>query len=224
MEKILVVAAHPDDEALGCGGTMAYHSHLGDDVHVIFLADGVASRNSSVKELEIVKRKEISKNACKILGVSNLYFLEFPDNKLDSIPLLDIIKPFEKLLYKIKPSIVYTHHQGDLNIDHSVTHNVVMTACRPSPNFFVKEIYSFEVLSSTEWASPSMHNTFIPNKFIDISSTIDIKIKSLEAYAMEMRSFPHSRSIETVKALATLRGSSIGISAAESFMVNRIIS
>ena len=223
MKHILVVAAHPDDEVLGCGGTIARHIKDGDNVSVVFMADGVTSRDSAIVKESVQERNSSAVDACNKLGIKNTYFLGFPDNRMDSIALLDVVKEIEKIITEIVPHTIYTHHYGDLNIDHQVTHQAVMTACRPEPSCCVKEIYTFEVLSSTEWASPNIDNAFIPNMFVDITDTLEQKMAALECYHEEMRHFPHSRSIESVEALAKFRGASIGKSAAEAFAVLRVI-
>ena len=134
MKKIAVVAAHPDDEVLGCGGTMARHVQEGDEVHVLYMADGVSSREEqNLQKDQLQLRNQAALAACNILGVSTFTFLGFPDNKMDSLPLLDIVRPLEERVRDIQPEVVYTHHHGDLNIDHQITYRAVMTACRPVP-------------------------------------------------------------------------------------------
>ena len=219
-KKVLIIVAHPDDEILGCGGTIARHIESQDDVHVIFTSDGVTSRRN-VNHKEVSKRKQNAKNASDILGVKNKpIFLGFPDNRMDTIALLEVVQALELVINKIKPKIVYTHHSGDLNIDHQITHQAVITACRPQPGFSVEEIYSFEVLSSTEW---STNNTFIPNYFVDISSVLELKMSAIKAYNDELRDFPHARSIESITALAKYRGASMGMTAAEAFKIERLL-
>ncbi len=218
---ILVIVAHPDDEALGCGGNIAKHVKNGDKVNVLFLTDGVSARIDQTKANK-KERKKAAEKASKTLGIKKTFFKDFPDNKLDELPILEIIKAIEEIVKKIKPKIVYTHHYGDLNIDHKITHSAVMTALRPLPDNSVKEIYTFEVLSSTEWSS-QFKETFSPNMFVDINEFFDIKIKALQAYSYEMREFPHARSYENIKALSTYRGSSVGLNKAEAFMVIRLI-
>ena len=218
-KTVLVVAAHSDDEALGCGGTIAKHVRSGDNVYVIFMADGVSSRVSSTQK-EHLNRSESASNAMRILGIKEAFSLGFPDNKMDSIPLLDIVQGLEAVLADLRPSIIYTHHHGDLNVDHRVTHQAVMTACRPVPGCSVRDILCFEVLSATEWNTPSQLS-FIPNYFVDISNTLDTKIDALHAYASEMRSTPHSRSINNVINQAHYRGNCVGVDAAEAYMLAR---
>lgn len=220
-KTVLVVAAHTDDEALGCGGTIARHVAEGNSVYAVFLADGVTSRPDSTQE-ESEKRNNAAAKAHEILGIRKSYLLGFPDNKMDGVALLEIVQKLEGILDEIKPQIIYTHHHGDLNVDHQITHKAVITACRPVPESPIQEIYSFEVLSATEWNTPGV-DPFIPNVFVDISSYIEKKIEALSAYHMEMRSDPHSRSIANSERQAILRGSSVGVSAAEGFSLVRSI-
>jgi len=221
--NVLVVAAHPDDEVLGCGGTIARHVDNGDKVFVLFLSDGVTSRANKSDEKAKLMRIKSGINASVCLGAEPPQYLNFLDNKMDTVPFLDVVQSVERVVSEINPTIVYTHHMGDLNIDHQITHKAVMTAVRPQPNCPVREIYSFEVLSSTEWSTPSPESFFIPNRFVDISSTLDRKLLALKAYDNEMRKFPHSRSVESVSILARHRGSTMGMSAAEAFKVERIL-
>lgn len=220
-KKILIVAAHADDEVLGCGGTIARHVAEGDAVHVIFMADGVGSRgDEQITELEA--RNQARDAALKILGVIEWHALDFPDNRMDSVPLLDVVQALEPIVRKIQPERVYTHHHGDLNVDHRVTHQAVLTACRPLPGSSVREILAFEVMSSTEWATPGLA-PFIPNAFVDISAYLPKKLEALAAYELEMRPAPHSRSVEHIEALARHRGHSMGVAAAEGFEVVRVV-
>jgi N-acetylglucosamine malate deacetylase 1 len=220
-KTVLVVAAHADDEALGCGGTIARHAEAGDQVYVVFVTDGVTSRMDAGDE-ELAQRQLATARACTILGVSSSIFLGLPDNRLDSIPLLDIVRPLEGICAKLAPEVVYTHHYGDLNVDHRVTHQAVMTTCRPLPGATVREILTFEVMSSTEWGSVGLA-PFLPNLFINIGAQLEIKMRALEAYALEMRAIPHSRSLAHAQFLAQHRGNCVGVGAAEAFMVMRVI-
>jgi len=221
MKTVLVVAAHADDEALGCGGTIARHVKEGDSVHLVLMADGVQSRTES-SEADFSRRTEASIHAQSILGILSTQSLELPDNKMDSVPLLEIVKKLESILEEIRPSVIYTHHHGDLNIDHRLTQAAVITACRPMPGSSVREIYGFEVLSSTEWAT-QQGSPFLPDYFVDITQQLGTKLDALEAYAEEMRKTPHSRSLAHVEMLAHHRGYSVGVDAAEAFEVYRII-
>lgn len=220
-KTVVVICAHTDDEALGCGGTLARHSQNGDNVYAIFLADGVTSRPGSTTE-ELASRQAAADKASQMLGITQSFYLGFCDNQLDSLPLLSIVQAIENILKTIQPEIVYTHHIGDLNIDHRVTHQAVMTACRPLPGSSIKQIYSFEVLSSTEWQTPG-YLPFIPTAFVDISDLWSVKESALLCYQAEMRQEPHSRSIQNVLNLARLRGNSVGLPLAEAFMLIRHI-
>ncbi|GMQ47866.1 PIG-L deacetylase family protein [Vibrio sp. 10N] len=217
---VLVVAAHSDDEALGCAGTIAKHVDNGDDVFVVFMTDGVAARGSDDGSDE---RHEASEAALSVLGVQKAFRFSFPDNQMDSVPLLSVTKQVEAVLAEVSPNILYTHFAGDLNVDHQITHKAVMTACRPQAWCSVKEIYCFEVLSATEWNSKSA-SPFLPQKIVDVTKQWDRKVAALACYKEEMRRAPHSRSIESVNALACLRGSCHGLYMAEAFYVERIIS
>jgi N-acetylglucosamine malate deacetylase 1 len=217
---IIVVAAHPDDEVLGCGGTLARHVAQGDSVHLLFLADGVTSRDASADSRY---RNQAAISAAKTLGLNTPHFLDLPDNGLDTIPLLKVIQAVEKVIDEINPDIIYTHHGGDLNIDHEITHRAVITACRPIPGQSVTSIYGFEVLSSTEWGSPDQNTPFQPTHFVSIEDFLDDKLAALKFYSEEMRDFPHARSFESVEHLARLRGSQVGLKAAEAFSVLRQI-
>lgn len=216
---VLVVAAHTDDEALGCGGTIARHVAEGDTVYAVFMADGVTSR-SNVCDRDLVIRNSAATIAADILGIKEIYHLGLPDNRMDSIPLLDAVQKLEPVIDKLKPNIVYTHHHGDLNVDHRITHQAVMTACRPVPGSCVRSIFSFEIMSSTEWAAQGQ-SAFLPNHFVDVTDYLHIKIAALKAYTIEMRTAPHSRSISHINSLAVHRGMSVGVDAAEAFSVIR---
>lgn len=222
-QSILIFAAHPDDEALGCGGTIAKLADGGAKIHVAFLADGVSSRGrtSAEQQLELHSRRIAAKRSCDILGVSSVSFGEFPDNRLDTVALLDIVQMLESLIVEHRPEMVLTHHAGDLNIDHRRVHEAVVTACRPQRGHPVKSLLSFEVPSSTEWQLPSSGVVFMPNWFVDISDTLDRKFAALDAYATEMRSWPHPRSRQAIEHLARWRGATVGVDAAEAFMLGR---
>lgn len=223
-DTVLVVAAHPDDEVLGCGGTIAKHVASGDRVYLQILAEGSASRfnNSVDAEESILALRKSATNAANILGVSDLELLRFPDNRMDSVPQLDVNRAVELAVERWQPTVVYTHHAFDLNVDHRITHEAVLTACRPMPRQTVKRILTFEVASSTEWQSPGV-GPFTPQWHVDISAHWDTKRAALEAYASEMRAWPHVRSYEAVEYLARLRGAAVGCAAAEAYMVARVV-
>jgi len=223
--NVLVVAAHPDDEVLGCGGAIAHHSQHGDEVHVIILAEGLTSRDIERdrphRQQELSELAAAAHHANQILGAKSLTLYDFPDNRMDRCDLLDIVKVVEQAVTQYTPTIIYTHHAGDLNIDHRRIHEAVITAARPLPGSLVETLLFFEVPSSTEWHIPGSAPAFMPNWFLDISTTLECKLTALDAYASELRPFPHSRSPEAVEALARWRGASAGMTAAEAFLLGR---
>jgi LmbE family N-acetylglucosaminyl deacetylase len=223
MKSILILGAHPDDEVLGCGGTIAKLADDGAAIHVAFLADGVFSRagDQGSRQAELNARQAAARKACAILGVKTVFFGEFPDNRMDSVALLDIVKPIEELIAKYQPSTVFTHHAGDVNIDHQRVHNAVVTACRPQQGHPVETLLCFEVPSSTEWQLPGSAPVFAPNWFVDISDTLDRKLAALDSYAVELRAWPHPRSRQGVEHLARWRGATVGVDAAEAFVLGR---
>ena len=223
--QILVVAAHPDDEVLGCGGTIARHADSGDQVQVLIVAEGTTSRqrkrNRAEVQDELHALGHAAKKAGKILGASSIKLLGLPDNRLDSIDRLDLIKEIEDCINDLKPNCVYVHHAGDVNIDHRRLHEAVITACRPIPGHPVRRILSYEVASSTEWQPPGSAPTFQPTWFVDISNQLERKFEALKTYSNEMRQWPHTRSLEAVEHLARWRGAQVGVTAAEAFCLLR---
>lgn len=224
--KILVVAAHPDDEVLGCGGTIARYARDGHDVFVAILGEGETSRRSAGEQVDEQKLEALGANAkaaAKALGVSELITTHLPDNRFDSIPLLEVVKVVESLIDRLRPEVIFTHWAGDLNIDHVITHRAVMTATRGMMGGSVRELYAFEVPSSSEWAFGQFGGAFNPNVFLDISATLQHKLDAMNCYKSESRSFPHPRSPEALTALARYRGSAAGLEAAEAFQLIRRI-
>ncbi|MBI4442275.1 MAG: PIG-L family deacetylase [Acidobacteria bacterium] len=226
MVKILVIAAHPDDEVLGCGGTMARLAGDGSDIHIAILAEGVTSRYNQ-RELAdrtlIDKLQRQARKAAQLIGAKEVILKDLPDNRLDTVPLLDVVKIVEDLVADIGPEAIYTHHGGDLNIDHALIHRAVLTATRPVRGQAVREIYAFEVASSTEWAFQRFAPPFLPNVFVDISATLSTKIEAMSCYESETRDFPHPRSPEAINAAARRWGSVVGCAAAEAFELIRAI-
>jgi LmbE family N-acetylglucosaminyl deacetylase len=217
-QRILIVAAHPDDEILGCGGIMAKYSK-NNDIYVVILGEGITSRYNNKEEIkkeELLKLQNQSKKVGKIIGVKENFFFNFPDNKFDTVPLLNIVKKIEKIIKEINPEIIYTHCCGDLNIDHRITFQAVLTATRPVNNS-VKKIYSFEVLSSTEWSYDRIGEQFSPNVYENILGVINKKMKAMQIYKGELKKYPHSRSLEGIKILAQKRGMEAGLKYAEAF-------
>lgn len=220
-KNILVVAAHPDDEVLGCGGTLARLSQEGKNIHILLLGEGPVARGSqSVADVKSASCKSAQK-AARAMGSGQVYLAALPDNRFDTIALLDIVKIIENISEKIMPDIAFTHHAWDMNQDHRITHQAVMTAFRPLPDRPPVTLLGFEVLSSTEYTPAHTVPSFSPNVFVNITRTLDAKRKALEAYASEMRPWPHPRSFEAVAHLAALRGCACGCEAAEAFMLYR---
>lgn len=218
--KVMVVAAHPDDEVLGCGATIARHAAKGDLVDVLILGTGALSRDHSAKG-SVATLERQAQEAGRILGVREVRVLDLPDNRFDSVDLLDIVKRVEVEMARTAPEVIYTHHAGDLNIDHRKTLAAVMTASRPLDQGGVRRILSFEVPSSTEWQAPAAHLVFAPNVFMDVTDSLDRKLEAIKVYSGEIRSFPHPRSVEALTALARWRGASAGFRAAEAFVLVR---
>lgn len=224
-KNILVIAAHPDDEVLGCGGTIAQLSEA-NSVQIAILGEGATSRVSQPSQAGpdwVGSLETDARNAAKVLGVPRISFEGLPDNRFDELPLLDVVKRVERLIEESAPDTIYTHHPGDLNIDHQITFRAVLTASRPIPGCTIREIYSFEIPSSSEWAFGQTGPIFKPNVFVDIESTIETKIKGMECYAGEVRPFPHPRSPEALRAIARRWGSVAGLEYAEAFELIRSI-
>jgi LmbE family N-acetylglucosaminyl deacetylase len=220
--RILTVAAHPDDETLGAGGTMARLAGASNEVHVCILTDGVTARHHHVE-----RQQECAVRACDVLGVSDVVFCGLPDQRLDSLPLLDVITPIEKCVGEIRPDLVFTHFKEDVNQDHRTAFLATLVATRPTPGSCVTTVLCYETASSTEWAPPFPGSVFSPNLFVDISATLAVKLSALREYeqtfASEMRPFPHPRSFEALEASSRRRGATVGVAAAEAFMLVRHI-
>ena len=222
MSKILVVAAHPDDETIGCGGAIARHVSEGDEVGIITLTNGVSARVGANKKDEL-NRRDAAEKAMNLLGAKWIGQGDFSDNGMDKNPLLEIIKYIEDSKETFYPDIIYTHTPHDLNIDHRVTTSAVLTAFRPQPEESYQEIRLFEEPSSSDFTTESLHGSFAPNLFIDITNFITFKMEALKFYDTEMREYPHSRSYMNVETVAKYRGASVGIPLAEAFQIVRSI-
>jgi LmbE family N-acetylglucosaminyl deacetylase len=224
MSKILIVAAHPDDEIIGCGGTVAKLVKEGARAFALILGEGVTSRDA---KRDKKKRKNAIKTLNKqvyqanaLLGIEEVFTYDFPDNRFDESALLDIVKVIEKIKNKIQPDMIFTHYENDLNIDHQITYKAVVTATRPLAEQTVKEIYSFEILSSTEWGYPL---SFLPDVFFNVKDTLDSKIKAMEIYESELKKFPHPRSQQGIKLNAEYWGMRTGLKYVEAFKSVRVI-
>ncbi len=225
--RVLVVAAHPDDEILGCGGSIARWSTEGHEVQIVLMAEGLTSRDPgrdpSRRSGELRALHEAARQAAEEVGAQCVEIAPFPDNRMDTVPLLEVVKVVEEHVDRFRPDAVFTHHGNDLNIDHRIVHQAVVTACRPLPGNTVRRLAFFEVPSSSEWPPASGNEVFFPNLFVDISATIQRKLQALRLYEKEMRPWPHPRSFEAVEHLARWRGAATGVTAAEAFVLGREI-
>lgn len=223
MQKVLVFAAHPDDELLGLGGTVRRLANEGKEVRAVILAEGLTSRNdrrADTDEAKLEELQEDAKRAAGIVGYKSIDFCGFPDNRMDSMDLLDIIKVISKYVEKYDPDTIFTHHHGDLNIDHRRTCEAVLTACRPVNENRVKRIFAFETPSSTEW-DYTYEDSFCPNVFFDVTGTLEAKVEGMACYRTESMTYPHPRSPEALRTLGRYRGSNVGFELAEAFMLLR---
>jgi LmbE family N-acetylglucosaminyl deacetylase len=226
-KKIMIVVAHPDDELLGLGATL--HKLIKEfhvKTHVVILGEGITSRSKQrdikVWQKELIIHRENINKAQAAVGYHSLSIYDFPDNRFDSIPLLDIIKVIESEKEKFQPEIIFTHHGGDVNIDHQRTFEAVITSCRPVKEEKVKAIITFETPSGTEWRSPTDPRHFLPNIFISVTEKdLDAKIKGMESYEFERREYPHPRSPKALKIQAQRWGIVVGVDFAEAFCLIR---
>ena len=225
MGNVLIIAAHPDDEILGVGATAAKRAAQGDRVGAVILGEGQTSRWEKREEApkEILEKLHTDTiQAAQIIGYERVNFADFPDNRFDHVDLLDVVKYVEKVIQEFSPEVIYTHHAGDLNIDHQITYKAVLTAARPVGDYSVKEIYTFETLSSTQWEF-SYQNPFCPNVFEEVECFMEKKLDAMKCYRSELCDFPHPRSLEGMRVAARKYGSVISRPYAEAFMAVRII-
>ena len=214
-EKVLVIAAHPDDETLGMGGTIHKLSLLGSRVRVIFLSDGVGSRDEIRESVD--SRRAAAISALRVLNCTDVHFYDYPDNSMDTMPLIDIVKTVEKSIDDFDPTVLFTHFPHDLNVDHRITSQACLVAARPKVNRSIKSLLYFEVQSSTEWNFGS--SQFIPNMFVDISDSFGFKTNALKEYQVEIEAFPEARSFAGIEARSNVRGVTVGVSNAEAFQI-----
>lgn len=215
MSKVLVIAAHPDDELLGCGGTLIRHADQGDEVQSIIMCEGESLRYKGQE----THQHEATVEAAKIIGISETHRFDFPDQRLDKFSLVELITPIEKVVDRYKPEIVYLQFGGDINRDHALTYEAASIALRPTADS-VKEIYTFYTVGSTELKTPGEFN---PNVWIDIEDQIERKIRAFSCYTSEIREYPHPRSLEGVRNVAAFHGNQCCIRYAEAFMLMRKI-
>jgi LmbE family N-acetylglucosaminyl deacetylase len=214
-QEVLVIAAHPDDETLGMGGTIHKLSLLGSHVRVVFLSDGIGSRDKIRESLE--GRRAAATNALKHLNCSDVLFYDYPDNSMDSVPLIEVVKTIERCINDLSPSVLFTHFPHDLNVDHRITSQACLVAARPKVNSKIKSLLYFEVQSSTEWNFGA--SQFMPNLFVDITDSFVSKMNALKEYQVEIEAFPEARSFAGIEARSTVRGVTIGVSNAEAFQI-----
>lgn len=218
--KILVIATHPDDEVLGCGGVMARHAAAGDSVHVLVVTRG-APELYPPAQIEALRCELAEAHA--VLGVTAAHFLDFPAPKLDSIPNHELADAIGALLHSLQPDAVFLPHRGDVHADHRAVHQAALVAARPAGDTRIARLLAYETLSETEWGSPSAADAFLPTVFADITGHLESKLKAIACYRSQLKEFPHPRSLQAIEALARLRGSAAGYAAAEAFMLIREI-
>ena len=220
--KILIIAAHPDDEVLGCFGAVARLINEGFEAYTLILGEGKTSRGEQgqdfAQEMDILEQECVKAN--ELIGVREVFRANFADNRFDSSHLLDIVKAVEKVVSKLQPNIIFTHYEKDLNIDHQMTFKAALTATRCLKGQSVREFYSFEVVSSTEFNYPL---SFCPNFYFDITSTLQSKIKAMSLYKSELCEFPHPRSLENIELNAKYHGVRVGVPYAEAFVAVRVL-
>ena len=224
--NVLVFAPHPDDEVLGCGGTIARYVAEGNNVYICVVTSGFPPIYE--KDYEDAKKNgwphiqypDIMK-AHKLLGIKETFFLQFPTVMLETVPRYELNGKINEIIQKIKPEVLFIPHFGDMQRDHSLVSEAVMVAVRPKNDGTVRYVYSYETLSETEWNVPHVTNSFIPNTFVSIVSFLDIKLEALNCFTTQVCEFPNPRSLRAVEALARLRGSTMGVEAAEAFSLIR---
>lgn len=218
--RVLVLAAHPDDEVLGCGGTVARLAAEGHTVNTVIFCE-----NSTVRYGDGMARKieDMALNCARVLGVEEPVLLGMPDQKLDTYSALEMAQVVEGVINDFQPEMVFTHHGGDINEDHQVLFEATMVATRPLPNRTVRTVLTYETISSTEWGVSNYHSSFKPNVFYNISDTLGRKLEAFGVYTSEVRPFPHPRSLEAIEVRAKDWGSRVGLPAAEPFQLIRTL-
>lgn len=211
--KIVVIAAHPDDELLGCGGTLALHARAGDQITGVIACEGESLRygEGGVGQSSHIKR------ASEVVGFKDVRLLGFPDQRLDTVTLTEVITPLERVIREVRPHIVYCQYGGDINCDHQLLFRAALVATRPTENH-IEAVYVFDTASSTEWGYP---RTFVPDTWVDISSTLEIKLRAMACYESEVREYPHPRSLKGLEHRAKAWGNQTCLDAAEVFMTVR---
>ncbi len=218
--KVLVIAPHPDDEVLGCGGAIARHVREGAEVYLCVVTKAYPPQWS---ESLVEEKKQEVLRANQILNIRETFFLDFPTVKLDTVPQKELNDSIARVVNEVKPEVAYIPHKGDLNKDHRLVFEASMVALRPLSGSTVSKMLCYETLSETEWGSPETESVFIPNVYINITDTLETKLKAMSAYASELKDYPHPRSLDMLKVLAQKRGAEAGLAAAEAFMLVREI-
>lgn len=218
--KVLVIAPHPDDEVFGCGGTIARHSAMGDEVHILIVTQGIPEL---FPPEHIRKLHEEMYAAHKLLGVKSTRIMDFQAPLLDATPEYKIASAINEVIREIEPVYVYLPHHGDLHADHKSVYTATLVATRPINRCSVRKLLSYETLSETDWSPPFAENTFVPTVYVDITKHLKIKLQAIQCYQSQLKLFPHTRSLESLKALARVRGGTVSLAAAEAFMLVRQI-
>ncbi|MEQ8190918.1 MAG: PIG-L deacetylase family protein [Candidatus Eremiobacterota bacterium] len=218
--RILVIAAHPDDEVYGMGGTIAKLSSLGHQVYTLIVTEGCSTQYPNSPQIIEVKKEE-ALQCSRILNVKETIFGNLPDMKLDSLPHVEINAVIEKAIKTVKPDVVYTHHKGDINKDHRLVYESTLVACRPTPGQCVRKLLSYQVPSSTEWCGSNAEEIFIPNIFEEIEAFAEVKYQAISVYQTEIREYPHPRSLEYVRVWDQSTGMKVGLKQAEAFNLIR---
>ena len=220
-KAVLIIAPHPDDEVLGCGGIMKKLSLEKDDVYVLIMSRGKIGIYSDEK---IQNVRQEARNAHQLLGVKETRFLDFPAPELDIISISELSRAISQTLSDIKPNTLYLPHRGDIHADHKAVFNAGLVAARPVGDYSIRKIFAYETLSETEWAPPYSDDAFVPDTFINIADTFQTKIDAMKCFKSQLREFPNPRSLKTIEALACYRGSTVGFTHAEAFMtIRRVI-
>jgi N-acetylglucosamine malate deacetylase 1 len=217
--KVLIVAAHPDDETIGCGGTIAKHVAAGDKVFLLIMTQ-IYAPEWNVKELE--RRKSEAWKAAKVLGIKGVYYGGFPTVKLNTVPTISLTGKIGEIVKKVKPQLVYIPPKDDINIDHDIVHRAACVACRPFADSSITTVLSYEIAPTTRYNTDS-HSAFVPNYYTDISRFLKIKLRAMAKYRLELRNYPHPRSLKGLELFARERGLAVGFDYAEAFslVINR---
>ena len=225
-QRILIVAAHPDDESFGCGGIILKSKDLGSKIYVLTLGEGVSSR-FDVSDIDknqfkkaTKKRQEEAYKCLKFLKIDYYKFENRLCTRFDELPILNIVKSIESIIDDFKPSLIFTHNPSEVNLDHRITYQATEIATRPYNKSFIEQIYSYEIPCSGNWV---FNKSFNPNTYVEISKYIQKKIQACKIYKNEMRKYPHPRSLEGIKTIAKFRGLQSGLKLAESFKLERSI-